>query len=68
MIKVDVLYADRNIAPVSYTVDSVKRDGDILIMNNCKDDEVTEVSYIHLSQTLIVSLTEINSEENENGT
>lgn len=68
MIKVDVLYADRNIAPVSYTVDSVKRDGDILIMNNRQDDKVTEVNYIHLSRTIIVSVTEINSEENENGT
>lgn len=58
MITVKVLYADKSFAPVTYTVDSVKRDGDILIMNNCTDDEVTEVSYIHLSQTLIVSLTE----------
>ena len=68
MLKVEVLYADKRFAPVTYTVDSVKRDGDILIMNTCKDDEVTEVSYIHLSRTIIVSVTEINSEENGNGT
>ena len=58
MIRVEVIYADRSFSPVTYTADSAKRDGDILIMNNCTDDEVTEVSYIHLSQTLIVSLTE----------
>ena len=60
MIKVEVLYADKSFAPVSYTVDSWKRDGDILIMNTCKDDKVTEVSYIHLSNTIIVSVTETN--------
>lgn len=60
MFKVQVLYTDKSFAPVSYTVDSVKRDGDILIMNTCKDDKVTEVSYIHLSRTIIVSITEID--------
>ena len=58
MIKVEVLYADKSFDPVLYTADSVKRDGDILIMNTCKDGEVTEVSYIHLSRTIIVSVTE----------
>ena len=67
MFKVQVLYEDKSFTPVSYTCDSVKRDGDILIMNNCQDDKVIEVSYIHLSRTVIVSVTEINSEENENG-
>jgi hypothetical protein len=68
MFKVQVLYEDKSFTPVSYTADAVKRDGDILIMNTCQDDKVTEVSYIHLSRTVIVSVTEINSEENENGT
>lgn len=60
MLRVEVLYADKSFAPVTYTVDSVKRDGDILIMNFCENDEVTEVSYIHLSNTIIVSVTEID--------
>lgn len=59
MFKVQVLYTDKSFAPVTYTADSCKRDGDILIMNTCKDDKVTEVSYIHLSNTTIVSITEI---------
>lgn len=63
MLKVEVFYTDKRFVPVSYTADSVKRDGDILIMNNCKDDEVTEVSYIHLSNTIIVSVTEIDGGE-----
>lgn len=60
MFKIQVLYTEQSFSPVTYTADSWKRDGDILIMNNCKDDVVTEVSYIHLSNTTIVSVTEIN--------
>ena len=60
MLKVEVLYADKSFAPVTYNVDGAKRDGDILIMNTCKDDVVTKVSYIHLSHTIIVSITKTN--------
>lgn len=68
MYRIEVVYNTDKIAPVTYLADHAERIGYLIWIQNYNRDGTKTDSYIHLESTAIVSITKINSEENENGT